>query len=101
MVGGGEQENEGAGGGRMTIASDMLLEAAGIVVGARNVTHGEKERSFTVIANLWNAYLDGRKTGGSITALDVAQMLVLLKIARTIQGEPVRDHYLDQCGYSA
>lgn len=82
-------------------ASAILTEAARIVGGDRNTTHGEKERSFQVIANLWNKYLEGRKNGGRISARDVSQMMVLMKIARSIQGTPHPDHFLDQCGYSA
>ncbi len=85
-------------------SASVLEEAAKIVVGARNTTHGDKERSFQVIADLWTAYLDGRKEGGSsrhVTAFDVAQMMVLLKIARSIQGSMVRDHAVDACGYAA
>lgn len=82
-------------------AGDILQEAKTIVTGDRNTTHGDKERSFVVIAQLWDAYLTGRKHGGSITAVDVSNMMVLLKIARSIQGAPVRDHYVDMAGYAA
>lgn len=84
-----------------TVASSILDEAAKIVAGARNATHGDKERSFQVIADFWNVYLAGRKSGGNITPFDVAQMMVLLKISRSIQGAPVRDHFCDAAGYSA
>ena len=80
-------------------AHAILTEAASIVQGVRNATHGPKERSFAVIANLWNAYLDGRKGGDPVTAFDVAQMMTLLKIARSIQGTPARDHFVDGAGY--
>ncbi len=83
-----------------SVAGSILSEAAGIVGGARNTTHGDKERSFQVIADLWNAYIDGRKTPGPITPFDVAQFMVLLKIGRSIQGQPVRDHFVDAAGYS-
>ena len=69
--------------------------------GRRHDEHGDAERSFEAISGLWNAYLSGRKTGGAITNVDVAQMMVLLKMARSIQGAPVRDHFVDQAGYSA
>jgi len=85
----------------MSTAGDILRDAASIVEGARNATHGEKERSFSVIAALWQAYLDGKRTSGALTARDVAQMMVLLKVARSIQGDPVKDHFLDAAGYSA
>jgi hypothetical protein len=90
------RDGDGAGG--------ILAEARNIVVGARNHTHGEKERSFAVIAGLWSVYLAGRKDGGAsapVTAFDVAWMMTLLKCARSIQGTPARDHFVDGAGYAA
>lgn len=84
-----------------SVAGSILLEAATIVGGDRNTTHGDKERSFVVIASMWNAYLDGRKTPGPITARDVAACMVLLKLARSVQGTAVRDHFVDAAGYAA
>lgn len=84
------------------VAGSILREAAGIVEGARNTTHGEKERSFEAIAGLWNAFLAVRKDPkGPIRASDVAQMMSLLKKARAEQGTPVRDHFVDDAGYAA
>lgn len=87
----------------MSLAATLLTEAAQIVAGPRNTTHGDKERSFAVIAEFWNCYLAGRARGADqrIREVDVAQMMVLMKIARSIQGEPIRDHFVDQAGYSA
>ena len=86
------------------VASNILLEAAAIVRGNRNTVHGDKERSFTLIGQLWSAYLNGRvklSRGAAISAIDVAQMMVLMKIARSIQGQAIRDHYVDAAGYAA
>jgi hypothetical protein len=82
-------------------AGSILTEAADIVQGARNATHGDKERSFQAIAEMWQAYLDARKDGGIITAVDVAWMMTLLKIVRSVQGQFVRDHAVDAAGYAA
>jgi hypothetical protein len=85
-------------------SSELLTEAANIVAGDRNKTHGDKERSFAAIAEFWNTYLSFRKDrpiNPQISPADVAQMMVLLKIARAIQGTPVRDHFLDAAGYAA
>lgn len=85
-----------------TRAGEILRDAAVIVDGARNVTHGDKERSFTAIATLWTAYLAARKEPASdITAADTAAMMVLLKFARSQHGEHVEDHGVDASGYSA
>lgn len=84
-------------------ASSMLQEAASIVAGARNTTHGDKERSFAAIASLWNAYLyEVRKDHSApISGHDVAVLMVLMKFARSQQGQAVRDHYVDAAGYAA
>lgn len=85
----------------MKAAHEILQEAAVIVGGDRNTTHGDKERSFQVIANLWNSYLDGRKSGGPISPRDVCAFMVLLKLGRSIQGTTHPDHFLDAAGYAA
>ena len=84
------------------ISSDILTEAAAIVGGPRNETHGDKERSFVAIGMVWTAYLQARREpNGAIRPCDVAQMMVLLKQQRAEWGFPVRDHFVDACGYSA
>lgn len=84
-------------------AAGILTEAANIVEGSRQATHGPKERSFAVIAQIWMVYLSGRRgmTGCVITAADVSLMMSLLKIVRAIQGTPTRDHFVDLAGYGA
>lgn len=82
-------------------AGSILTAAAEIVEGSRQQTHGAKERSFRAIADFWNAYIGSRKATAPLVGSDVAQMLVLLKIARGLQGDKAeRDHYIDQAGYS-
>lgn len=85
-----------------SVSADILMEAAKIVEGSRGQTHGAKERSFAVIGSLWTTYLTARKGRElrGINAFDVAWMMVLLKVARSIQGTPVRDHFVDAAGYS-
>jgi len=86
----------------MSIASSILTEAATIVAGDRQTTHGDKERSFGAIASLWNAYIAARKAPeAALSGFDVAQMMALLKIVRSVQGKPVRDHFVDAAGYTA
>ena len=85
-----------------TVAGAILREAADIVGGARNATHGDKERSFQAIAAMWTIYLANRKhPDHAIRAHDVAHMMVLLKQQRAEWGTPVRDHAVDAAGYSA
>lgn len=86
-----------------TRAGELLREAATIVDGARNQTHGDKERSFNAIARLWDAYLLSRPSGreGVLGSADVAAMMVLLKFARSLHGAHIADHAVDAAGYAA
>ena len=87
---------------RPNTPADMLHEAADIVSGNRAGTHGEAERSFTAIAELWTAWLQSRKYPDPVglRASDVAMMMVLLKACRAEWGTPVRDHFVDMAGYA-
>lgn len=84
-------------------AGSMLREAAGIVEGVRQQTHGDKERSFQVIADFWNTYLQLRHLGARdlLTPSDVAMLMALLKVARSVCGTPIRDHFVDAGAYAA
>lgn len=76
-----------------------LTEAGDIVNGARQDTYGQPEDSFKLIASYWSAYLEGCPDRG-LTALDVAHMMVLLKLARCSGQTTKRDNYVDLCGYA-
>jgi len=92
----------GPSGPTTTKAGDMLREAATAVDGDRNSTHGDKERSFTAIAQDWTSYLASRQEpNGPIRPRDVAHMMVRLKQQRAEWGATVRDHFVDQAGYAA
>ena len=75
-------------------ASQILQIAAELVSGPRDREHGDKLRNHRNIADLWSAYL-----GVRITAMDVALMQVLLKVARTKTGSLNLDDFVDICGY--
>jgi hypothetical protein len=79
---------------------EILKTASDIAEGKRDANGAEN--SFNLIADLWTAYL--RKATGmpaKLLASDVAQMMALLKIARSVCGAPCPDHYIDQAGYAA
>jgi hypothetical protein len=85
-------------------AAKAAWETAGkIVQGDRRETHGDFRENFQAIAMLWNSYLVSRDFGVTntfITSIDVAQMMVLLKIARTMNGRLNPDDYVDAIGYA-
>lgn len=82
----------------------ILREAARIVCEDRNEQYGEPENSFRVIAAFWETYVRERcvSMGADvcIEPADVAMMMVLLKVARTIDGTKA-DTYIDIAGYAA
>lgn len=80
-----------------SVAASILTEAATIVDGARQQTHGDRERSFGTAAQLWSAY-----TGHPLSPHDVAVMMALLKVARAKCGDvTARDHHVDGSAYLA
>jgi len=76
--------------------TDILEKAARCVNGQREQDYGSPEDNFSLIASLWSAY-----TGRPLTAIDVAMMMSLLKIARIKTGSSNMDSYVDLAGYAA
>lgn len=76
-----------------------ILEAAEkCVCQDRQDTYGRPEDSFNAIADLWTAYLDA---GREITPVDVANMMILLKVGRAKENPKHQDNWVDMAGYAA
>lgn len=75
---------------------ECLEQAMGCVLKDRNNQYGGPEDSFERIADLWEAYLHA-----PISALDVAMMMSLLKIARAKANPAHADSFVDLAGYAA
>lgn len=75
--------------------TDILTEAASLINGERAQQYGDATECFGRIAALWSALLDI-----VITPNDVANMMILLKVART-RDTYHRDSYVDIAGYAA
>jgi hypothetical protein len=86
-------------------AATICLEAARLVEGPRQVTHGDKVLHFKNIALAWNGILEMRilrdGTHTPLTALDVTNMLEAMKVARRYCGKHNIDDYVDGAGYAA
>lgn len=76
--------------------NDVLDNAKKIINGERQGTYGNAEDRFSIIAQMWTAYL-----GKDITADDVANMMILMKVARNSSGVYKDDNWIDICGYAA
>ena len=83
------------------------MNTTSILETAMEVTTGDRRRDYDKatpnherIAALFNAYLECRKDPlARISALDVAHMMIVLKLARACYT-PTRDTYVDIAGYS-
>ena len=82
---------------------EILAEASRIISRDRNLSHGDAFENHAEIAEFWNIFLDKKlQPMASITAEDVALMMVLLKISRNTQGKKNNmDNFIDMCGYAA
>ena len=88
----------------ITEREKLLKDATQLVIGDRNVDYGDPYDDFSMTAELWHAYLMRtfeKKKETTITAEDVAAMMVLLKISRLSWTPDKRDHWLDIAGYVA
>ena len=86
----------------MVSAEDIALGAVRLVGGERSRQHGDKSANFRNVAALWNAWLEIRRDPAApLDGHDVAQMMALMKKARTQTGAHNPDDYVDDVGYSA
>lgn len=80
--------------------TSILEEAQAAVYGAREKDYGHPRDDFARIADLWTAYLRQAETTDGITSVQVAHMMVLLKLARLIETPAHRDSWVDIAGYA-
>lgn len=87
---------------------EMILHTARqCVCNDRERDYGAPDRSLTVVANLWTAYVNATNTLDKderpveITAEEAAVMLALLKVGRIAAGSAKEDNYIDLAGYAA
>ncbi len=76
--------------------ADILRTAEGYITQDRAAQHGNMEDNFSTIAAYWSEHLSYQ-----VTAVDVAAMMALLKIARLKSSEGNEDNAVDACGYLA
>lgn len=86
----------------MAPADHLIKSAADLVANERANTHGDKRKNHQNIATMWNAYLSIRRDPAApLNEVDVAQMMVLLKLSRTQLGAHNPDDHVDMVGYAA
>lgn len=80
--------------------SPSVLEEADAIAGQdRSRDYGHPYQNHQRIADLWNAYCKGKGLDARFAPDDVAYMMILLKVARAINGKK-RDHLVDIAGYA-
>ncbi len=79
---------------------EILDTAKRTVCHDRNNQYGEPEDNFSNIANFWSVYLAARNSSRPLGPEDVANMMILCKIARNIAW-PKADNWIDIAGYAA
>ena len=79
--------------------AEVLKRAEELVCKERAADYGELENNFDLIARLWNAYITANKI--PLKAVDVAVLMILLKVARQISGNGKLDNWIDIAGYAA
>ena len=82
--------------------SEFLDQVKEIVCCSRQDQHGNPENTFERIGELWTGYMRARWGAVAIVApTDVANMMVLFKVARAIGNPGNLENYLDMAGYAA
>lgn len=87
----------------MSVQSDLLNEVAEIVQGHRAKDYGPPSLNLDYrTATLWNAYLKiAQPAYGALDGVDVCNMMILVKMARIMEDQKVKDNYADIAGYAA
>ena len=85
----------------------ILTEALRITGGERQENYGHPLANHARIAAVWNGYIEARSINPEgvklpqieLTAVDVANMMMLLKVARGLHT-PKRDNWTDIAGFA-
>ena len=83
--------------------AEALILDAGNQIRRGNGEHGDTEKSFAMIGELWTTYIAHAMTArgdGKLRAHDVAEMMSLVKKARKVYGYS-RDNSVDDIGYTS
>lgn len=83
---------------QVTPRERVLFEAAELITGDRNKTYGSPTQNFQNTADIWNVVV-GHKLNQKLTATDVANLMIGLKLARMV-ADPQRDNFVDIAGYA-
>lgn len=77
------------------MGESILEEAQRLIHGERNQNYGHPRDNFADIARLFSGYL-----GQELSTIDVANLMILLKVARVKGAGYHRDSFTDIAGYA-
>ena len=77
------------------MTESILEEAQRLIHGPRNKNYGHPRENFADIAALWSGYLDKE-----VSDIDVANLMILMKVARVKGTGYHRDSFTDIAGYA-
>ncbi len=81
--------------------NECLKTAKELINGERAADYGTAYENHGRIASLWSRYVSAKaKVQVQLTPMDVAHMMILLKVARLMHSG-TDDCYVDICGYAA
>lgn len=86
-----------------SICEKTLKTALELTGGDRAKQHGDKRQNHQNIADLWNAYFADKlikSPSEPFAPIDVAIMMILVKVARTKSGTFNLDNFVDIAGYA-
>ena len=83
-------------------STEILDKTKNLLSEDREKSHGDKVLNHENIARLWSSYFQNKyKIAILVLPEDVANLMNLLKIARTQAGKFNLDDFIDACGYAA
>lgn len=82
--------------------ANILDDAKKIIYGDREATYGDPGKNLTMISDLWEMYVCHKyNVDVMLSPLDVANMMILLKVARLANSPEHLDSLTDIAGYAA
>lgn len=92
------------------IAATLASRSNEIITTVRGQQHGDLAGSFSLIAEWWTSYYQHKLKAAypamnfalpPLDAVDVLEMMALVKKARNVYGTPIPDHTVDDIGYTS
>ena len=86
---------------KAAMPDNALLEALDLTTGDRHHSYGPPTKNFQVTAALMGEYLEAKQEPFPLSTIDVAVLMILLKVARLAESPMKRDHFVDIAGYAS